>query len=164
MKTYLDSNILPDDSNLEIPEYNLMRSDHQSNKKHGVVFIYYKSHLSLRIIGVNHSNKCARFELMAGDKLCNFNALYRSPSQSQNQFKSFEGKFELNLEPAVQNDPFLVVFFGYFNAKSSKNDITTREGKAKENISSQFGLHQVVNDATSILESSPACIDLTFTS
>ena len=31
-ETYLDSNILPDDSNLEIPGYNLVRSDHPSNK------------------------------------------------------------------------------------------------------------------------------------
>ena len=46
-ETYLDSNILPDDSNLEIPVYNLVRSDHPSNKKRGGVCIYYKSYLPL---------------------------------------------------------------------------------------------------------------------
>ena len=48
-ETYLDSSILHDDSNLEIPGYNLVRSDHPSNKKRGGVCIYYKSYLPLRI-------------------------------------------------------------------------------------------------------------------
>ena len=103
---------------------------------------------------------------MVGDKLCKFIALYRSPSQSQDLFESFKENLELNLESAVQNNPFVVVLLGDFNAKSSnwcKNDITTTEGKAIENISSQFGLHQMINEPTHILESS-SCIDLIFTS
>ena len=84
-ETYLDSNILPDDNNLEVSGYNLVRSDHPSNKKRGGVCIYYKSYLPLRIININYLNECVRFELMVGDKLCNFAALYRSPSQSQDQ-------------------------------------------------------------------------------
>ena len=166
-ETYLDSNILPDDGNLEIPGYNLMLSDHPSNKKRGGVCIYYKSYLPLRIIDINYLNECVRFELMVGDKLCNFIALYRSPSQSQNLFESFKENLELNLESAVQNNPFLLALLGDFNAKSSnwcKNDITTTEGKAIENISSQFGLHQMVNEPAHILEPSSSCIDLIFTS
>ena len=92
-----------------------------------------------------------RFELMVGDKPCNFIALYRSSSQSQDQFESFKENLELNLESAVQNNPFLVVLFGDFNAKSNdwwKNDITTIKGKAIETISPQSGLHQVINKPT----------------
>ena len=66
----------------------------------------------------------------------------------------------------MQSNPFLVVLLGDFNAKSSnwcKNDITTTEGKAIENISSHSGLHQVINEPTHILESSSSCIDLIFT-
>ena len=36
-KTYLDSSTAYDDSNLEIAGYNLIRSDHPSNKKRGGV-------------------------------------------------------------------------------------------------------------------------------
>ena len=63
---------------------------------------------------------------MVGDKLCNFIALYRSPSQSQDLLESFKEKLELNLQPAVQNNPFPVVLLGDFNVKPSnwcKNDI-----------------------------------------
>ena len=104
---------------------------------------------------------------MVGNKPCNFIALYMSPSQSQDQFESFKENLELNLESAVQNNPFLVVILGDFNAKSSnwcKNDRTTSEGKVIENISSQFALHQVINEPTHILETSSSCIDLIFTS
>ena len=48
---------------------------------------------------------------MVGDKLCNFIALYRSPSQSQDLFESFKENLELNLESAVQNNSFPVVLF-----------------------------------------------------
>ena len=55
-ETYLDSNILPDDSNLKIPDDNLVRSDHPSNQKRGGVCIYFKSYLPLRIIDINYLN------------------------------------------------------------------------------------------------------------
>ena len=54
-ETYLYSNILPDDSNLEIAGYTLVHSD------------------------INYLNEHVRFEIMVGGKLCNFIALYRSP-------------------------------------------------------------------------------------
>ena len=100
---------------MESPGYNLVHSDHPSNKKGGGVCIYYRSYLPLRIISINYLNEYVRFELMVGDKLCNFIALYRSPSQSQDQFESFKENLELNLESAVQNNPFLVVLLGDFN-------------------------------------------------
>ena len=148
-ETYLDSNILLDDSNLEIPGYNLVRSNHPSNKKRGGLCICCKSYLPFRIIDINYLNDCVRFELMVGDKLCNFIALYTLKSQSQDLFEHFKENFDLSLKSAVQHNPFLVVLLGVFNAKSSnwcKNDITTTAGKAIENISSQFGLHQVFNE------------------
>ena len=67
-----------------------MLSDHPSNKKLAGVCIYYKSYLPSRIIDINYLNECVRFELMEGDKLCNFIALYRPPSQSQVLFESFK--------------------------------------------------------------------------
>ena len=106
-ETYLDSSILHNDSNSEIPGYNLVCSDHPSSKKRGGACIYYKSYLPLRIIDINYLNECVRFELMVGDKFCNFIALYRSPIQSQDQFESFKENLELNHESAVQNNPFL---------------------------------------------------------
>ena len=41
------------------------------------------------------------------DKLCNFITLYRSPNQSQDDSESFIDNFELNLDSAMVNNPFL---------------------------------------------------------
>ena len=85
----------------------------------------------------------------------------------QDLFQSFKENLEISLESAVQYNQFLVVLLGNFNAKSNnwcKNDITTTEGKAIENISLKFGLHQMINEPTHILESSSSCNDVILTS
>ena len=123
--------------------------------------------LPLRVLDIQYLNECINFELKIGDKLCTFVALYRSRSQSQDNFETFIDNFELNLETLSRKNPFLLVAIGDFNAKSKVwycNDNTTSQGKALENVTSQFGLHQVIKEPTHILHNSSSCIDLTFAS
>ena len=70
-ETYLDSSTAYDDGNLEIAGYNLIRSDHPSNKKRDGVCIYYKNSLPLRVLSIHYLQECINFELKIGDKLCN---------------------------------------------------------------------------------------------
>ena len=94
-------------------------------------------------------------ELKIGDKTCSFLSLYKSPSQSQDNFKTFTENHELNLDNLVQRNLLLVVAIGDFNVKSSNwffQDKTNFEGDAIENLASQFGLHQVINEPTHILD------------
>ena len=166
-ETYLDSTVASDDENLEITGYNLVRSDHPANTKRGGVCLYYKTCLPLRVLDIQYLNECINFELKIGDKLCTFVALYRSPSQSLDNFETFIDNFELNLETLSRKNPFLLVAIGDFNAKSKVwycNDNTTSQGKALENVTSQFGLHQVIKEPTHILHNSSSCIDLIFAS
>ena len=109
-ETYLDSSVAPDDDNLEISGYSLVRSDHPSNK------IFYKIFLPLRVFDIQYLHECINFELKIGDKLCNFVALYRSPNQTQDEFEKFSDNLELNLGTWSQKNPFLVVAIGNFNA------------------------------------------------
>ena len=51
------------------------------------------------------------------DKLCNFVALYRSPSHSQDEFEIFAKNLELNLDAISVKNPFLTVILGDFNVK-----------------------------------------------
>ena len=53
-ETYLNSEILSDDTNLEKRGYNLVREDHPSNSKLGGVCICYKSSLPFRVINVRY--------------------------------------------------------------------------------------------------------------
>lgn len=50
--------------------------------------------------------------------LCKFLMLYRSPSQSLDEFESFLKDFESSLKVITQNNPFLVIALGDFNPKS----------------------------------------------
>ena len=164
-ETYLDYSI--DDENLEISGYYLIRSDHPSNIKRGGICIYYKNFLPLKVTDVRLLEECIAFDLIISNKLCSFVALYRSPSQSQDDFATFSDNLELTLDFVSKKKPFLLVVLGDFNAKLSQwhdKDTSTPEGISVESITSRFGLHQIINDPTHILENSSSCIDLIFTS
>ena len=69
----------------------------------------------------------------------------------------------MNLETLAQGNPFLMVVIGNFNAKSKhwcSQDGTNFEDITIENVKYQFGLSQIITEATHILESSSSCIDL----
>ena len=164
LETYLDSSI--DDISLEISGYYLIRSDYPSNKKRGGICIYYKNFLPLKVTGVRLWEECIAFDLIISNKLCSFVAVYRSPSQSQDDFATFSDNFEMTLDLVSKKNSFLIVVLGDFNAKLSQwhdKDSSTSEGISIENITSQFGLHQIINEPTHILENSSSCIDLIFT-
>ena len=88
---------------------------------------------------------------MIGNKICNFITLYRSPSQNQDDFQAFIDNLEMNLETLAQRNPFLMVVIGDFNAKLKdwcSQDSTNFEGITIENATSQFGLSQIITEAT----------------
>ena len=152
-ETYLDSTISSNDNNLIIPGYNFYRAEHPSNVKHGGIHIYYKNSFPLKVANIHYLQECIDFEMKIGEKLCNFVALYRSPSQSQDEFETFAKKLELNLDTISANNPFLTVVLGDFNAKSNlwyKKNKTTYEGSQIDGIVSQFGLHQLINESTQL--------------
>ena len=65
---YLDSTAPTADEKLQIPWYNLTRSNHPSNIKPARVCIYYLSSLSLRVIDIGYLHECLSFELHISDK------------------------------------------------------------------------------------------------
>ena len=105
---------------LEISGCNLTWFEHPSNNEWGGICIYYKNFLALRILNVQYLQECINFSTKIGDIICIFKSLYRSPSQTLDDFKTFSNNFELNLENLVQRNTFLVLTIKDFNAKSSK--------------------------------------------
>ena len=108
-ETYLNSETPPNDTRLELPGYNLFRSDHPSNNKRGGVCVYYKSTLPLRILNISNLDECINFEVSIANKICRFIHLYRSPSQKQDEFQEFKSNLEINLDALSANNPFLTV-------------------------------------------------------
>ena len=58
--------------------------------------------LPLKACDISLLDECIKFELEIVDKLCRFVALYRSPSQSQNDFLSFSKNVELTLGKIIR--------------------------------------------------------------
>ena len=73
----------------------------------------------------------------------------------------------MTLELLAQKNPFLLTAIGDFNANSSNwynKDKVSFEGNTTENVTSQLGLHQIINEPTHILPNSSSCMNLIFTS
>ena len=165
-ESYLNSDTSSNDNNLNIPGYNMSRADHPSGNWCGGVCIYYKESLSIKMLNINYLQKCICFYLKIGGKLCTIISLYRSPSQSADEFDNFLNKLNLTMKSITQKNPFLTVVIGDFNARSSKwltDDKTTQEGLKIENLFSQFPLSQVINEPTHTSQNFNSCIDLLFT-
>ena len=74
---------------------------------------------SVKVLNIIFLNECINFELRTGDKTCNFVVFYRSPSQSQDVSERFYENIERTLDNLAQNNPFVLVAIGDFNAKST---------------------------------------------
>ena len=115
---------------------------------------------------MNYLSDSILFELQIGSKICNFISLYRSPSQTADNFDSFLDNVKLNLDAMTNNNHFFVVAFGDFNARSSSwciKDKRNYEGKI-DCITTEYDLKQVINEPSHLLENSSSCIGLIFTS
>ena len=165
-ETHLTSTTDISDENLKIPGYIMYRADHPSDIKRGGVCIYYKPMLPLKVLSTNFLRECINFEVSVGNKKCRLIHLYRTPSQSPNEFHDFLINLEMNLGDSFNSNPFLTTVIGDFNAKSNKwseGDRSTIEGSKIDFLTSRFGLSQIIKEPTHILENSSSCIDLIFT-
>ena len=96
-ESYLNSDTSSNDNNLNIPGYNMSRADHPSGNRRGGVCIYYKESLPIKMLNINYLQECICFDLKIGSKLCTIVSLYRSPSQSANEFENFLNKLNLTM-------------------------------------------------------------------
>ena len=145
-----------------------MRADHPRDIKRGGVCIYYKEHLPL-ICKPNLTplDECLVCELKIGNKKCFITVLYRSPSQSLEEFERFKNGWVNTILNINNSNPFLAIFLGDFNARNTlwwNGDIINSEGLDINELSSHYNLHQLINTPTHILPNSESCIDLFFTS
>lgn len=167
-ETFLDSSIMDDDPRILINGYNLIRSDHPTNSKQGGVCIYYKDYLPLvNRVDLTNLHECLVCEIKFGRNNCFLTTLYRSPSQSVDQFALFKQQFEETITKINDQSPTISLFLGDYNARNSQwypNDITNTAGRELGNLISMYGIAQIINEPTHILSGSTSCIDLVFTS
>ena len=89
--------------------------------------------------------------------------IYRSPSQSINEFHSFLSNLEKLVSDINNRKPAFSIIRGDFNARSQSwlsNDINATEGSQLLPLSSSNGFSQLIDEATHIKTNSASCFDL----
>ena len=143
----------------------MVRADHPNNVKRGGVCAYVRETLPVRNFSNSYLSECLTLEVTITSRKGYVITLYRSPSQTSDEIQSFISNLEKLLINMNSFDPHFVILLGDFNAKSkswSINDTTTEEGTILENLTSLFGMKQLIYDPTHILQHSSSCIDLIF--
>ena len=93
-------------------------------------------------------------------------SLYRSPSQTQDEFDIFLINLEQSIGDIIVKNPLFVLITGDFNVRSSnwwKNDLSMSEVTQVDSLTTSYSLSQIISDPTHILPNSSSCIDLIFT-
>ena len=133
-----------------------------------IVCVYFKSHLPLvEKPELTSLDECLVCELKAGNSHIILCLIYRSPSQTSDQFDYFKYQWEETIKNIQDCSPTVSVFIGDFNARNSDwwiGDITNSKGQDLSEIASQYNLHQLIDKPTHILPDSSSCIDLIFSS
>ena len=152
---------------IELDGYNFMKSNHPPDVKRGGVGLYVKDTFPAKERpDLETLPECIVCEFQLDRKKYFFAVLYRSPSQSQNEFQVFMNNFELMLSKMSDENPYCVIVTGDFNCRSShwwENDIDNEEGKLFEPFSSDLGLHQLISEPTHFIGNSRSCIDVILT-
>ena len=156
------------DSSFSIDGYQLERADHPNNVKWGGTCVYYKENLPIRIRkDICRLEECIVCEVKFNNKECFLTSLYRSPSQSSDEFASFKQNLEDTLINIENEHPYTSILTGDFNGRCSSwwtEDTDNQRGIEIESLTSFYGLHQSIDSPTHILPNSSSCIDLIFCS
>ena len=92
--------------------------------------------------------------------------IYRSPSQTNDEFDTFLSNFQMLSNDINNRKPSLSVVTGDFNSRCSSwwsNDVNTTEGLKLLSLTSSNGFTQLIHEPAHIQGNSSSCIDLVFT-
>ena len=150
----------------ELDDYTFIPANNPNNVPHGGVGLYYRNSLPAKVREDLSFDESIVLELKFRRKKIFFTVLYRSPAFKHNspQFKDFITNFK-NLHSAIANEnPYMMLFTGDFNAHSQTwwpQGDTNTEGREIEEVFDELKLSQIISEATNFTPNkNPSCIDL----
>ena len=104
LESFLDSSIVTENSNLKINGYKMVRADHSNNIERGV-FAHITKSLPVRNFNSSYLSEYLTLEVTINNKKGYVITLYRSPSQTPDEFDSFISNLEKLLINVTSCDP-----------------------------------------------------------
>ena len=104
LESFLDSSIVTENSNLKINGYKMVRADHSNNIERGV-FAHITKSLPVRNFSNSYLSEYLTLEVTINNKKGYVITLYRSPSQTPDEFDSFISNLEKLLINVTSCDP-----------------------------------------------------------
>ena len=157
-ETFLNFSIESNDDRISTNGYNLIKGDHLSDSKRGGVCIYCKEHIPLiKRDDVCTLDNCLMTEICSQGEKSFLTCIYRSPSQSRDEFDNFCTKFDLLLSNINHEFTLFSIAMGDFNARCSKwwqNDITNLVGQEIDSLTLSAGYKQIIDKPTHIVNNS----------
>ena len=105
-ETFLNSSLQNDDDSLVLHGYKLVRADNPSDFKRGGVCIYFKESLLIKVLHITKLHECLVCELFLNRRRSYIVSLYRSRSQSSDEYDHFIKTFE---------QPVLHLYYCYYD-------------------------------------------------
>ena len=127
---YIYSSVSSDNDNLYIKDYKLVRADFHGNVRGGVC-VYFEESFPVSCLLNPYLKECLIFEVSINNNRGYVVSMYRSASQTYDDFNSFITNLEKLVVDVSSNNPHFILMIGNFNAKSSNwssNDTTTAAG------------------------------------
>ena len=116
----------------------------------------------MRVLNISYLSECIAFEVSIGNKVCPFIHLYRSSSETQEEFQTLKSNLKLNFDALLCGNSFLTVMISDFNATSK--DWCSIDITSFERSETNFLTSQIAKEPTDMLDNSKSYIDLIFTS
>ena len=160
-----DSSYADNDTRLYLKDFTLISADHPHNCERGGGSIYFQEHFAVLPARPLNLNECLVLEINIQNKKGFVISLYRSLSQSNDEFDQFLLNFEKLISDKMSQNLHFILVTGDFNVRSSswwKNDLTTNDGSQIDAIALSNGLSQLIREPTLILPNSFPYIDLIF--
>ena len=138
---------------IDIEGYKLICADHPDNIKRDGVCIYYKESLPVQITDEHFLKEALLLEMSYNNKKVIASVIYRSPTQSNDEFGSFLSNFEIFSNDINKRKLSLPVVTGNLNSRSCSwwsKDTDTIERWKVFSLTSSNGLSQLINEPTNI--------------
>ena len=154
------------DKNIEIDGFSHIRNDLPTGDRCGGTLLYYKNDLPV----INRADLQIANSIVAeihfSRKKIFFIVSYRKPSQTPDEFDQYTKNMDELLTKIKNENPFMIIMTGDFNAKHTEwysGDSTDKFGEEIHKLFANHNLTQTVNKPTNITSRTKHCIDLVAT-